>query len=73
MNLTNFFTLKSSKVDDIRIDILYDLLKERDYRIAIMDSEFAAKSYVKFHNKVSEGVKCINKVLAYYLNEDAVE
>lgn len=61
------------EVDDVLIDIIYDLLKERDYKLAIVISDFATKSYVKSHNKVCECVKCINKALAYYLNGDDVE
>lgn len=61
------------EVDAILIDIIYDLLKERDYKLAIVISEFATKSYVKSHNKAGECVKCINKALAYYLNGDTVE
>lgn len=61
------------EVDDILVNIIYDLLKERDYKLAIVISEFATKSYVKSYNKVNECIKCINKALAYYLNEDSEE
>lgn len=58
------------EADDLLIDIIYDLLKNKKYNLGINLSEFATKEYIKDYNKASEYVKCVNKSLAYYLNGD---
>lgn len=56
--------------ESLLITIIYDLLKEGNYDMAITLSEFATKDYVKDYDKVCECVKIINKALAYYLRGD---
>lgn len=58
------------EADSYLIDIIYDLLKNNKYNLAITLSEFATKNYVKDYDKCNEYTKCINKALAYYLKGD---
>lgn len=56
------------EADDALTDIVYDLLKEKNFELAITISDFSTQKYVKSYNKESEIVKLINMALAYYLN-----
>lgn len=58
------------KADDSLIDIGYDLLKSAKYSLACVILDFASKPYVKHFNKESEYVLCVNRALAYYLQEN---
>lgn len=58
------------EADGHLIDVIYELLKNKKYNLGIILSEFATKSYIKDYNKSNELVKCINKSLAYYLNDN---
>lgn len=58
------------EADDLLINIIYDLLKNKKYNLGITLSEFATQKYIKNYNKASEYVKCVNKSLAYYLSGD---
>ena len=58
------------KADDSLIDIGYDLLKSKKYLLARVILDFASKPYVKHFNKETEYVLCVNRALAYYLQED---
>ena len=58
------------EAESLLITIVYDLLKNNNYDLAITLSEFATKDYVKDYDKVCECVKIVNKALAYYLNGD---
>lgn len=61
------------EAEELLINIIYNLIKEHKYNMAITLSEFATKSYVKNIDKASEYVKNINKALAYYLKGDKDE
>lgn len=58
------------KADDLLINIGYDLIKSKKYSLACVILDFSSKPYVKHFNKESEYVLCVNRALAYYLQDD---
>lgn len=56
--------------DDSLIDIGYELIKNQKYSLACIIMDFASKPYVKHYNKECEYVICVNRALAYYLNDE---
>ena len=55
------------EADENLIDINYDLLKNKEYKLASKMLDFSTKKYVKHYNKEYEYIFHINLALSYYL------
>lgn len=58
------------EADDSLIRIGYDLLKSKKYQLACIILDFSCKPYVKHFNKECEYIFCVNRALAYYLQDE---
>lgn len=58
------------KADELLIDIGYELIKSNKYQLACIILDFSCKPYVKHFNKECEYVLCVNRALAYYLQNE---